>query len=166
MDNYNLSNLIEGPTWFKSDSPRCIDLILTNRKRSFQNTVVIHTGLSDFHAMIVTVLRGGYRKKGPKIINYRNYAKFCADDFRKDLYDQISSELQDNEDNGAFDTVVTDTLNRHALLKTKYLRANDGPFLTKALRKAMMHRKRLRNKYIKSRTEESLKALKSKEIFV
>ena len=63
-DSYNLSNLVKSPTCFKSDSPRCIDLILTNRKRIFQNTVVIHTGLSDFHAMIVTVLKGGYIKKG------------------------------------------------------------------------------------------------------
>ena len=132
MDCYNLSSLVKSPTCFKSDSPRCIDLILTKRKRSFQNTVVIHTGLSDFHAMIVTVLKDGYRKKGPKIINYRNYPKFCAEDFRKDLCDQFSSELQDNEDYGAFDTVVTDALNRHAPLKTKYLRANDGPFMTKA----------------------------------
>ena len=98
MDCYNLSNLVKSPTCFKSDSPRCIDLILTNRKRSFQNTVTMHTGLSDFHAMIVTVLKSGYRKKGPKIITYRNYAKFCAEDFRKDLCDQISSELQDDED--------------------------------------------------------------------
>ena len=120
MDSYNLSSLVKSPNCFKSDSPRCIDLILTNRKRSFQYTVVIHTGLSDFHAMIVTVLKGGYRKKGPKIINYRNYAKFCAEDFRKDLFDQFSSELQDNEDYGAFDTVVTDTFNRHAPLKTVF----------------------------------------------
>ena len=165
MDNYDLSNLVKSPTCFKSDSPRCIDLILTNRKRSFQNTVTVHTGLSDFHAMIVTVLKGGYRKKGPKIITYRNYTKFCAENFRRDLCDQISSELQDNEDYGSFETVVTDTLNRHAPIKTKYLRANDGPFMTKALRKAMMHRKRLRNRYIKSRTEENLKAFKKQRNF-
>ena len=66
MDSYNLPSLVKSPACFKSDSPRCIDLILTNRKRSFQNTVVIHTGLSDFHAMIVTVLKSGYWKKGPK----------------------------------------------------------------------------------------------------
>ena len=44
--------------------------------------------------MIVTVLKSGYRKKGPKIITYRNYANFCAEDFRKDLCDQISSESE------------------------------------------------------------------------
>ena len=61
--------------------------------------------------------------------------------------------------------MVTDTLNRHAPLKTKYLRANDGPFMTKALRKAMMHRKRLHNKYIKSRTDENHKTYKKQRNF-
>ena len=46
-----------------------------------------------------------------------------------------------------------------------YLRANDSPFMTKALRKAMMHRKKLRNRYIKRRTEESLKAFKEQRNF-
>ena len=165
MENYDLSNLVRSPTCFKSDSPRCIDLILTNRKRSFQNTVTVHTGLSDFHPMIVTVLKGGYRKKGPKIITYRNYTNFRADDFRKDLCDQITSELQGKDDYGAFDAVVTNILNKHAPLKTKYLRANDGPFMTKALRIAMMHRKKLCNRYIKSRTEENLKAFKKQRNF-
>ena len=37
--------------------------------------------------------------------------------------------------------------------------------MTKALRKAMMHRKKLRNRYIKSRTEENLKAFKTQRNF-
>ena len=40
------------------------------------------------------------------------------------------------------------------------MRANVGPFMTKALQKATMYRKKLRNRYIKSRTEENLKAFK------
>ena len=78
---------------------------------------------------------------------------------------QLWSELQDDEDYGAFDAVVTNTLNKHAPIKKKYLRANDGPFMTKALRKAMMHRKKLRNRYIKSRTDENLKAFKTQRNF-
>ena len=37
--------------------------------------------------------------------------------------------------------------------------------MTKALRKAMMHRKKLRNRYIKSRTEDNLKAFKTQGNF-
>ena len=47
-ETYNLNNLIKGPTGFKNPlNPSLIDLILTNRSRSFQNTRTIETGLSD-----------------------------------------------------------------------------------------------------------------------
>ena len=64
-----------------------------------------------------------------------------------------------------FNIGLTHILNKHAPLKTKYLRANDGHFMTKALRKAMMNRKKFRNRYIKSRTEENLKAFKKQRNF-
>ena len=48
----NLFSLVEEPTCFKNpDNPSCIDLFLTNRPRSFQNTLTIETGISDFHKM-------------------------------------------------------------------------------------------------------------------
>ena len=46
---YNLENLIKEPTCFKSaENPSSIDIILTNKKLSFQNTMTIETGLSVF----------------------------------------------------------------------------------------------------------------------
>ena len=49
-------------------------------------------------------------------------------------------------------------MNTHPLRKN--IRANDVPFMTKALRKENMHRTRLHNKYNKDRTEANLKAFK------
>ena len=49
------------------------DLILTNCPRSFQNSCVIETGLSDFHKLVVTVIEITYKKSQPKIIIYHNY---------------------------------------------------------------------------------------------
>ena len=139
VDSYELASLVRSPTCFKSDSPRCIDLILTNTKSSFQARTTIETGLSDFHTMIVTVLKGGHVKRGPKIISYRDYSRFSAVDFRTHLIHMLSSELGGNEDYGAFKAVVMTVLNEHAPVKKKYIRANDGPFMTKALRKENMH---------------------------
>ena len=160
VDDYDLASLVRSRTCFKSDSPRCIDLILTNTKSSFQATTTIETGLSDFHTMIVTVLKGGHVKMGPKIISYRDYSRFSTVDFRNHLMHMLSSELDENEDNGAFKAVVMAVLNEHASVKKKYIRANDGPFMTKALRKENMHRTRLRNKYHNDSTEENFKAFK------
>ena len=56
--SYNLKSLIKVPTCYKNpDSPNCIDLILTNKPRNFQNSRVIETSLSDFHKMTVIDLR-------------------------------------------------------------------------------------------------------------
>ena len=51
---YNLKNLINMPTCFKNlSNPSCIDLMLTNHPRSFQNSLSIDPGVSDFHRMTV-----------------------------------------------------------------------------------------------------------------
>ena len=56
--SYNLTSMINKPTCYKNpDRPSCIDLILTNCPRSFQNSCVIETELSDFHKMVVTVMK-------------------------------------------------------------------------------------------------------------
>ena len=55
-ERYSLSNLIKEPTCYKNPAnPGCIDLILTDSPRSFQNSNVIETRLPDLHRMIVTV---------------------------------------------------------------------------------------------------------------
>ena len=55
---YNLRNLIKEPTYFKNpQNPTCIDLLVTNKPLSFKNTIVIETGLSDFHKMVVGVIK-------------------------------------------------------------------------------------------------------------
>ena len=51
---YNTKNIKE-KTYFKNpENPTCIDLILTNRPRSFQDSTVVEMGLFDFHNMCVT----------------------------------------------------------------------------------------------------------------
>ena len=51
---YNLSSLVKKHTCFKNlIHPRCIDLILTNKSASFQNNMVVETGLLDFHKLIL-----------------------------------------------------------------------------------------------------------------
>ena len=59
--SFNLTSMINKLTCFKNpDRPSCIDLILTNCPRSFQNGCAIETGLSDFHKLVVTVMRTTY----------------------------------------------------------------------------------------------------------
>ena len=53
---YNLINMVKEPTCFKNpNNTTCIDLILTNRPKSFQSSCVVETGISDFHKLTTTV---------------------------------------------------------------------------------------------------------------
>ena len=111
--------------------------------------------------MIATVVKGGFIKRSPKIINYRDYRKFDIDSFRKDLKDRLIRQSQQALISyDIFDAIVLSVLNKHAPVKQKSVRANEGPFMTKALRKAIMNRTHLRNRYNKDRTDENKTAFK------
>ena len=110
--------------------------------------------------MISTVLKSGFVKRGPKIINYRDYSKFDPLKFRIDLHEELSKCHRDGATNDHFSTTVEKVLNKHAPLKKKSARANDGPFMTKALRKAIMLKTRLRKVYNKWTTLENWNAFK------
>ena len=60
---YNFKNLLDKPTCYKNPTnPSCVDLILTNRTRSFQNSCTFETGLSDFHKMTLTLPKSSFAK--------------------------------------------------------------------------------------------------------
>ena len=151
-DIYNLKNLVKEPTCYKnSDNPSCIDLFLTNRPWIFQCTTTIETGISDFHKLVVTVLKTFYKKQRPKIIHYRNYKNFENGNFGQVLlkFDITNAPLS------KFNDTVLSVLDKHAPKKVKYIRSNNCNFMTKELRKAIMNRSKLRNKFLKTRNEKS-----------
>ena len=76
----------------------------------------------------------------------------------------IRSVSLDHGNYGAFDGMVTNLLLQHAPIKNEYLRANDGPFITKELRKEMMHRTRLLNNLTKLELMKILQLTSGKEI--
>ena len=63
-------------------------------------------------------------------------------------------------DNNSFDeffNTCQSTFDQHAPRKQKYARGNHMPFMTKTLSKEIMKRTKLRNKFLKERTDESKK---------
>ena len=57
-------------------------------------------------------------------------------------------------------------LDHHTPLKKKILRANNAPYITEKLRKAIMKRSQLENIYRKTLTGKSLKAYKKQNNYV
>ena len=154
---HNARNLVKDKTCFKNpDNPSCIDLFLTNSYQSFQNTTTVATGLSDFHNMAVTVLKTTFPKSPPKVFHYRDYKKFNVYAFRGELKTHLSNTSNYSE----FEEMFLKILNKHAPMKKKTVRANDKPYMTKALRKAIARRSYLRNKYIKYKAPDLQRAFK------
>ena len=148
---YNLYNLVKENTCFNGP-PKCYDLILTNKKHSFQNTLAVTTGFSDFHKLPMSVLKTEFVKTDPIRINYRDYKKFNASIFQQNLEMKLSSDKNSHVDYSSFQNIFCEVLNHHAPLKKKTLRANNSPFMTKPLRKLIMNRSRSKNAYFKNKT--------------
>lgn len=55
---------------------------------------MIETGLSDFHKMVVTILKTTYQRTGPMIVNYRDFKRIFSEQTPKQ---DIRAELQSIE---------------------------------------------------------------------
>ena len=155
---YNLKNLIKEKTCFKNpENPSCIDLFLTNSPLSFQNSRTMCIGLSDCHKMILTVFKTTFPKTKPKEIIYRNYKTFNQSIFKTELKQKLQAQKASYKD---FELTFLEVLNIHAPLKKKVIRANHVPYMSKILRKAIMRRSALENKYRKNSSDENLKKYK------
>ena len=80
-DVFNLTNLVKKLTCFKSQDGTLIDLMLTNRPRSFLKSQNFEIGLNDCHKLIVSILRASFKKLPRKIITYRHLKHFNQDHF-------------------------------------------------------------------------------------
>ena len=157
-ETYDLSSLIKVPTCYRNpEKPSCIDLILTNQTKNFQNSFVVETGLSDFHKMTVTVTKTTFEKLKPRVCYFRNWNEFCNEKFRTQLLTKLSMENINNSSNGInkFLEICINTLDIFASRKKKYLRRNNMPFMNKNLVNAHRKQTRLRNKFLKNRTESN-----------
>ena len=157
-DIYGFKNLIKDATCLKIlGKPTCIDLMLRNRNRSFQNSCVIDADLCHLGKMTVTVLRSHLNKLSPKIIQYRDYKNFSKDTFRSEL-DIENGNLQNFNDFHSLLAKCKNVLNRTAPLKQKHVRANSSPFINKTILQTIMKQTRLKNKFMKYRSERQKRA--------
>ena len=62
-------------------NPNCIDIFITNSPLSFQNTITVSNGLSDFHKMIITVMKMSYIERN--ISNYESFGTTFIEVFNK-----------------------------------------------------------------------------------
>ena len=144
-----------------------IDVFLSNRTRIFHNAAITETGICDHGRLITSFFRSHFERIPPKKVEYRNYKKFNVTNFLRDLdQEMIQAEMYkyNNDMYSTFSDVFRSVLDTHAPLKRKMIRGNQGSLMTKQLSKAIMNTSKLRNRYIKWPSRETLDYKKAKNI--
>ena len=109
------------------ENPSCRDLLLTNNVYTFQHTIAICTGLSDFHKLILTLLKTTVPRSQPKEIIYRDYKQFDLPKFKNELKNALTKENIDSCTK--FNKQFLKVLNSYTFLKRKLLRANHATYI-------------------------------------
>ena len=135
-DVFGLSSLVTAKTCFTKNSSSSIDVILTNRPRCFQKTSVYETGISDYHGLVITVMKSHIPRLKPKVVQYRSYKTFVAHNFLSDV--KLANFNVPKDPDQAYDNLVCTfrkLVDKHAPLKTIVLRGNGAPFMNRELKR-------------------------------
>ena len=137
--SYRLKSPIKNPTCFiYQDHLTCIDLILTNRQNSFQNSAIIETGLSDFCKLTFPGLKSYFEELNIKELVYRDFKNSSNQQFRTELVKELNENNFGASQFELFQTIPLGLLNKLAPSKKKTLRNNQSSSITKEVRKAIM----------------------------
>ena len=96
---------------------------------AFQNTTAVSNGLSDFHKLVLTVLKTSITKRKPQKITYRDYKNFDSVRFNDELKYNLAKEKI--TPCTKFDEMFLRIFNKHARIKSKLLRANHASYIFK-----------------------------------
>ena len=156
MDIFDFKNVVREPTCYATNNPTLIDVIITNCSQKFAKTLTCNTSLSDYHYMVVSVLK----KHAPCIKNrevtYRTYKTLNADALRHDI-DQIPfsvCNIFDDVDDSywAFNKLLREIVDEHVPIKRRRTRKHEAPFLNTEYRKMLRKKATCWHAYLKAKS--------------
>ena len=85
---------------------------------------------------------------------YRAFKNFSNQQLRTGLVKELNEDNVGASQFELFQVISLGFLNKLTLLKKKNLRNNQSSLITREVRKAIMNRSRLRNKFLKTKSQE------------
>ena len=130
-EQYNILNVIEGPTRITSHSKTLINLIVTTRKDLVKQKGICPLGISD-HDMIYATLSMSVPSGPPKIITIRNFNKFDEWKFQSEIARTLFHVCEVFDDPSdvyhAWNLLLTEICNEHAPLQQIKVCSNSLPW--------------------------------------
>ena len=152
---YDLSNLVDGPTCFKGDTPSSIDVLLSTEPKRCKNSLNSSCSISDFHNLTCVATKLHKPHIEPKTIYYRSYRNFDDNIFLNDVQKipfWISDAFEDEDDRWwGFGKLFSDVIDKHAPIKTRTLKKPSLPYMNSSLRRAIHKKNMLYNSYRKGK---------------
>ena len=99
--------------------------------------------------MTVTVMKTFFEKLQPRVVNYRDYKYLESDRFKTDVLSESGKANIEENENGLYNFL--DACKRILDIRR---RGNHMSFMNEALSKEIMTKARLRNKFLKDRSEQ------------
>ena len=127
----------------------------------FENAKTYETGSSDFHKLVLSIMKLSYKKRPPHMIKYRDYTKFSNEHFKNSSNENLAnnSELDYN----SFEEIILNLLSSQAPFKNRVVPANQRVFMNKEIHKAIMVRSRLRINFLKKKLHLAERNIINKE---
>ncbi len=157
-DTYDMVNIITEPTCHKGNSETMIDLILTNDNQSVVECGTVDTGISDYHSLIYCAMPGMARPPTKTKITYRSFKQFEEDHFLADISKYITPDVENFNDLSHIFSIICD---KHAPLKTKYIKSKQLPYMNSKLRKAIVRKSMLWHRFLKRKTKKNILAFQA-----
>ena len=129
--------------------------MLTNSKDNFDEAVVLESVLSDFHKLLVSVLKSYFTKEDSKFIICEDYKYYNNEMFSNELENELSKIGSLTLNHDIFKNIFVDIINKYGPLKKKYIRANHVKYMGRELSQNIMKRSKLRNDYLGHRSTEN-----------
>ena len=85
MDVYDMFNIVDELTCFKTETNTLLDVILTSNRKRITGTINVYTGISDFHNLIAFSSKMHVPKTGDRNIQCRSYKHFDDGLFKDDI---------------------------------------------------------------------------------
>ena len=81
---------------------------------SFQNTIAVSNGLSDFHKMVIIAIKMSFKKHSPIERHYRDYKYFDQTKFENNRNEKLNAAISNYQ---SLETFFIQLLNKYALLR-------------------------------------------------
>ena len=105
--------MVKKTTCFKNPAkPICIDLIITNKPGMFQNSKTYETALSDFHKLVVSIMKLIYKKDSQAWSSIEN---FSNEYFKNSMIENFANNTE--LDYNSFEEIILNVLSSQAPLK-------------------------------------------------